>query len=52
MKPTETEMHEQIDAANEAIEQGSKFRGMTYEDGVKAALEWVTGETTTKPMEE
>ena len=52
MKPTEAEMHEQIDAANDAIEQGGKFLGMTYEDGVKTALEWVMEETTTKPMEE
>ena len=52
MKPTEAEMYEQIDAANDAIEQGSNFLGMTYGDGVKAALEWVMGETTTKPMEE
>ena len=52
MKPTEAEMHEQIDAANEAIENGSKYPGMSYEDGVKASLEWAMGETTEKPMKQ
>lgn len=52
MKPTEKEMHEQIDLANEGIENGSKFSGMTFEDGVKMALEWAMGDSKQKPMDE
>ncbi len=32
------------DAAASADEDGSKFRGMTYEQGLRDALEWVLGE--------
>lgn len=48
MKPTEDEIYKVID---QAIENNGKYLGMTYEDGVQAALEWVLngGET---PMEE
>lgn len=40
---TEKEIYDQIDKANENIESGDGFHGMSYEDGVKAALEWVLG---------
>lgn len=40
-KVTEKEIYEQIDKANENIESGEGYHGMSYEDGVKAALEWV-----------
>jgi len=52
MKPTETETHEQIDIAHCERDNGSKFPGMSYEDGVIAALEWVLGIVSTKPMDE
>jgi hypothetical protein len=38
--------------AGRAIEEGSKYPGMTYEEGVRAALEWVTGDVDDHPMEE
>lgn len=38
---TEKEIEAQIDKATEAIENGGKYHGMSYEDGIKAALEWV-----------
>ena len=42
---TEDEIYDMIDNCNDALENGSSFNGMSYEDGVKAALEWVnTGE--------
>lgn len=51
MKPKDSEIYNQIDAAKDAIENGGKYFGMTYEDGVKAALEWIlTGQD--KPMED
>lgn len=33
-------------------EQGTKWPGMSYEDGVLAALRWVTGEEDENPFEE
>lgn len=38
-----------IDAEAEGT---SQYPGMTYEDGVKAALEWVIGETDEPPFDE
>lgn len=40
----------------EAIESkerhgGSQWRGMSYEDGVRAALDWVLGDDDQAPME-
>ena len=45
-------MHDQIDLANKALETGGKYHGLTYEDGIKATLEWVMGQTEMKPMDE
>ncbi len=43
MKRTEKEIYELIDQANERIENGDLYTGMSYEDGVKDALEWILG---------
>ena len=44
MKPTEEEMDAVINDCVESEEEGaSRWPGMTYEQGVKAALEWVQG---------
>lgn len=32
-----------LDMQNAAMEKGSKYRGMTYEDGIQVALSWVLG---------
>lgn len=49
---TQAEIHSQIDMANEKEESGSGFNGMNYEDGVRAALEWILGGTDSKPMDD
>jgi len=49
---TEKEIYDQIDLANAALDEGGKFPGMSYEDGVKIALEWATGNSDDKPMED
>ena len=42
----------EIDAVlNDAVE-GDRFAGMTYEQGVEAAILWITGQTDSKPMED
>lgn len=49
---TEKEIYKQIDAASDLINEGGKYFGMTYEDGVKSALEWVVGDMNELPIEE
>jgi len=49
---TKEEIYKQIDKAMEAINEGGKFNGMSYEDGVKYALEWVCGDSDEEPMPE
>lgn len=49
---SEKEIHEQIDEAFESRDNGGKFNGMSYEEGVIAALEWVLGNSPEKPIEE
>ncbi len=34
---------------NKASEQGSKFGGMTYEDGLREAFDWVMDNSETDP---
>lgn len=41
-----------MNLTGDAIEEGSKYPGMSYEEGVRAALEWVTGDVDDHPMEE
>ena len=45
---------EEIDALeNESVEHtnfGTKFRGMSYEDGIIAALRWLREEDAPQPM--
>ncbi len=51
IKRTEEEIDEEINNASDQIEQGgTKWFGMTYEQGVDAALRWVLGHTDDKPM--
>jgi len=53
----------EIKVSNESIEEvmgkcfesdstGSNFSGMSYEQGVLAAIDWLTGETTDNPLED
>lgn len=53
IKRPNSEIDEQMNWAVEAEEAGSSaVPGMTYEQGVKAALDWVLGFTNTPPIEE
>lgn len=50
---TEEEIEEQVSRAYEQIEKGTtRYRGMTYEQGVQEALDWVTGVTEDEPLTE
>lgn len=51
--PNEDEMNEQINFTMESVEQGTtRWPGMTYEQGVDAALRWAMGESDEPPMED
>lgn len=56
MKSKQIKVSEQeiSDVLNECLEKeiegGSKFPGMTYEQGVSAAINWLTGESDSNPM--
>ncbi len=47
---TKKEIDEQIDMVIDG--DVSKFPGMAYEEGVRAALEWVVEDTEDKPMDD
>lgn len=49
MDRTKEEIYEQIDKASERIENGETYSGMTYEEGIKDALEWITGDVGDDP---
>lgn len=54
VKRTEDEINEQVDRSSKSMSENSngKYPGMTYEQGVEAALLWVTGQCDELPMEE
>lgn len=50
MRP-QAEIDEQLNLALDSEEAGrSRWPGMTYEQGVEAAIRWVTGQVDDKPM--
>jgi hypothetical protein len=50
---TDQEIDEQRNAASEALDEGgSKWPGMSYEQGVQNALAWVVGDSEDLPMED
>jgi hypothetical protein len=49
---TDPEIEEQLGLALDAQADGSRWPGMSYEQGVENALRWVSGESDTAPMEE
>ena len=51
---TDEEINALLNECSEAEEFGkTKFRGMTYEQGIKAAIEWLTDlEVDDNPLEE
>ena len=48
----QSEIDAQMNKASDAIEKGTtNWPGMTYEDGVSAALSWVSGLDIPPPMD-
>ena len=53
MKPTEKEINDVLNQCVEAEETGeSRWPGMSYEQGVKAGIEWVLGQTIGNPLDD
>ena len=49
---TQTEIDKQLNLVMEGIDEGSKYPGMSYEDGILAMYDWLTGQSDDAPMEE
>jgi len=49
---TEDQIDEQLNACADGVDIGSQYPGMSYEEGVQAALLWVTGQSDDPPFEE
>ncbi len=51
-KPNESEINDVLDSCMDSEDEGgSKWPGMTYEQGVSAAVNWMTGDGN-NPMED
>lgn len=51
-KPTQTEIDDVLNECSEiADNEGTKYPGMTYEQGVAAGIRWATGDDSTNPLE-
>lgn len=49
---TPQEIENEMYRANKYVNAGSsQFSGMSYEEGIEAALRWALGEEDTKPIE-
>lgn len=48
---TQEEVDQVLNWASEGIDGGSKYPGMSYEEGVRAAVDWLTGFTDDRPDE-
>lgn len=49
---TNKEIDEVSNLAIEGEYEGSKWPGMSYEAGVRAAIDWIIGNTDDNPMED
>lgn len=47
---TTAEIEIQIGLARDSFEEGSRYPGMSYEQGVEDALMWVIGQSDDEPM--
>ncbi len=44
IKPSDTDIDDVLCKAYDGVDQGSAYPGLTYEDGIIQALEWVFGD--------
>ena len=49
-RPTDKDIEDVLDWANQQIAKGgSRFHGMTYEEGVDATIRWMQGDSDDRP---
>jgi len=46
----EQDIRELLHQCNDAEEFGTNYPGMSYEQGIKAAIEWITGDIDIHPI--
>jgi hypothetical protein len=52
-RPTQDQIDDVINKVYDHLDAGtSAFPGMSYEEGVRAAIDWMTGDTLENPMED
>lgn len=49
---TEYQIDDKLNKVYDLIDKGGKYFGMSYEEGVKVALEWVNDDTDELPIED
>ncbi len=49
--PTQTQIDDVLDQCIQALDNGSRWPGMSYEQGVEAAIRWMQGDGS-HPLEE
>lgn len=49
---SKSEIENLIADANEQMDEGSKYPGMTYEQGIEAACMWILGQQKDHPMKD
>jgi len=52
IKRTDDEINDVLNKTFEGIDQGTKWPGMSYEQGVQAALDWLFGSIDDNPMDD
>ena len=48
----QAEIDEQLNKASETLDEGSKFFGMSYEEGILAMFDWLVGNREDAPMDQ
>ena len=46
---TEQEIEDVIEWARQGIQQGTRYAGQSYEQGIEDTLRWITGDTDERP---
>jgi hypothetical protein len=49
---SDADIDEVMNKAAEGMDNGTRWPGMTYEQGVHQAINWVTGQSDENPMED
>jgi len=49
---TQDEIDKQLNLAVEGIDEGSKYPGMSYEEGIQNMYDWLIGQIDDAPMDE